>query len=106
MKRYAAHRIYISPSEQYKLHYIQLDERGMVQALMPLEEELYNTEFYNGTIIVSNREQLTIDELLSNGEAADLSREVHLFTIDRIDLTSAKLGADNSRSHCHIQRLR
>ncbi|MDL2322541.1 hypothetical protein LJC52_00970 [Bacteroidales bacterium OttesenSCG-928-A17] len=104
MKRLAAHRIFISPEETYKLHYVEFDENQNFQGIFPLKEEIAQTAFYNGTLFLSNTAQW---EEIENWTDHKLTPKnpVHVFHSESTDCTPAELGTSNSSGDSYIQRL-
>ncbi|MCD7848817.1 MAG: hypothetical protein LUH63_03185 [Parabacteroides sp.] len=49
MRRVASHYIYWK--QFYRMHYAELDDRGVLVGVFPLEEEIAGTEFYDGILI-------------------------------------------------------
>lgn len=49
MRRVASHYIYWK--QFYRMHYAELDDRGVLAGVFPLEEEVAGTEFYDGILI-------------------------------------------------------
>ena len=49
MRRVASHYIYWK--QFYRMHYAELDDRGVLAGVFPLEEEIAGTEFYDGILI-------------------------------------------------------
>lgn len=52
MKRMAAHYIEIPPGTRLKLHYVELSDDNRLVGVFPLEHEIAQTAFYNGTLVV------------------------------------------------------
>ncbi len=121
MRRIASH--YILGQKAYKIHFIELDERGFVKAISPLTEEIAGTAFFDGLIIpVSQSRQKQWENLwkeiqkenpidypslfqtINRIELPLFSREesVRLFQIRMNPLTASELCTDHSRSNCHI----
>lgn len=50
-RRFAAHFIYCNGL--FRMHCLELDAAGCVQALFPLREEIAGTSFYNGMIVAA-----------------------------------------------------
>ncbi|MDR0505954.1 MAG: hypothetical protein LBH32_03930 [Dysgonamonadaceae bacterium] len=125
MKSFAAHYIYLPVCKIYKLHLITIDDSNRLKTICPLEKETAGIAFFNGVIIVLNKNdystanelinilngkyypEVSIFELLARLPLKEicLGSSVALYHLDGIDLSSAKFRADNSRSNCHIQRL-
>lgn len=53
IKRYACHRLYITPNNYLKQAVVTLDEKGRVCHYTNLEEEIHSTEWIGGVIILS-----------------------------------------------------
>lgn len=49
MRRIASHYIYWK--QFYRMHYVELDDRGALTGVFPLEGEIAGTEFYDGILI-------------------------------------------------------
>lgn len=49
MRRIASHYIYWK--QFYRMHYVELDDRGALTNVFPLEGEIAGTEFYDGILI-------------------------------------------------------
>lgn len=127
MKRFAAHYIFISPDQVYKLHFLELDDNNCIKGVFPLASETANTSFYNGILfpiktdlviesfsilhqikkLQKQNPKATIFDLLSQLEIVETRNDkpVSVVRLDGIDLLSSKLGASDSGSDCHIQRL-
>lgn len=54
MKRYACHRLYLSPGQYLKQAVVTLDEEGKVCHYSKLEKEIHSTEWIGGVIILSS----------------------------------------------------
>lgn len=104
MKRLAAHRIYVSPEETYKLHYIELDENQNLRGIFPLEGEIARTAFYNGTLFLSNTSEW---ENINDWAIHKLNSQkpVYIFHSELTDCTPTELRTNNSSSDCYVQRL-
>ena len=50
MRRIASHYIYWR--QFYRMHYVELDESGILTGVFPLEGEIAGTEFYDGILIL------------------------------------------------------
>lgn len=86
MKRFAAHRIFISPQEVYSLHYVELDDQSYLKGIYPLEKEVAGTAFYNGTLFLSNEREF-------NPEKQPVNRDepVYIFHSESADCSPEKL---------------
>ncbi|MDL2243646.1 hypothetical protein LJB84_02260 [Bacteroidales bacterium OttesenSCG-928-J19] len=87
MKRLAAHYIFQAPDALLKLHYVELTDDNCLVGIFPLEREIAQTSFYNGTLIIE-------------GE-----NPAQVYHLDRVGLTAAELSACDCRSDSHVQRL-
>lgn len=129
MQRIAAHYIYCS--RVYRMHYLEVDDRGCLQGIYPLEEEIAGTAFYAGILIpVPVNENYASAEafvysVVKNPTLCKGSKEsvfkafaesriteditpgtpVRLFLFHGISLTTPELGADNRSGNGYIQRL-
>ena len=127
MRRFSAHYILLPVSNIYKLHYIELDERMLLKSINPLENEVANTSFYNGVLLVANTTtfsspqevnaicegfqrqfpEATLSEFIAHLQLDEITEDtpVAIYHLDRIDLLSAKFRTNNSSGNCYIQRL-
>ena len=64
MKRYAAHRIYISPTQVVGRSVITLNEKGEAVAYEPFAAEVPYTQWIGGVIFLSSQEKLTGEEII------------------------------------------
>lgn len=144
MRRIASHYIYWR--QFYRMHYVELDDSGILTGVFPLEGEIAGTEFYDGILILvpipvldarlkgnkryylnsysdtpfvipsQVRERVAFDMLPGEQLADALERRgftgiieagspVCVLLLGGIPLTTAKFGADDSRSDGYIQRL-
>jgi hypothetical protein len=104
MKRFAAHRIVISPEEIYPLHYVELDDANILQGIYPLKKEIACTAFYCGTLFLSNEKEITEQTGWKNHEL-DSTQPVFVFHSESMNYSPAEFGTDNSCGNAHIQRL-
>ena len=132
MRRIASHYIYWR--QFYRLHYVELNDNGVLAGIFPLEGEIAGTEFYDGILILvpipvldagvqenkrchqdsysdtsfvipsQAREQGTFD-MLPGEQLAEAGSPVCVLLLGGIPLATAKFGADDSRSDGYIQRL-
>ncbi|WP_455672828.1 hypothetical protein [Phocaeicola sp.] len=58
MKRFACHRLYVSPGECYAKGVAELENDGRVCACFRLEEEISATQWIGGVIVLSSEESL------------------------------------------------
>ena len=74
MRRIASH--YILYQHCYRLHYVELDERNVVVALHPLQEEIAGTAFYDGILLLwpQSQDPLDVRALWPDGLPASLSQ--------------------------------
>ena len=106
------------------MHYVELDDSGILIGIFPLEGEIAGTEFYDGILIpvlvpaldVESQKQIAFDMLPGEILVDALERQgftgisemgslVCLLLLNGIPLATAKFGADDSRSNGYIQRL-
>lgn len=111
------------------MHYVELDDKGMLVGVFPLESEIAGTEFYDGILIPvavdakiahchaiqiplpCNPNSTTIDAISDALAKEDVSEGVEpeacvqLLLLNGIPLTAAKFSTDNSCCNGHIQRL-
>jgi hypothetical protein len=104
MKRLAAHRIFISREEKYTMHYVELDGQNYLRGIYPLEKEIAGTAFYNGTIYLSNREEIP-EHFNWNTNRLDRNKPVFVFHSDSIEAPPPEFGTGDSRSNTYIQRF-
>ncbi|MEY8487256.1 hypothetical protein [uncultured Parabacteroides sp.] len=122
MRRIASHYIYWK--QFYRMHYVELDDSGILIGIFPLEGEIAGTEFYDGILIpvlvpaldAESQKQIAFDMLPGEILVDALERQgftgisemgspVCLLLLNGIPLATAKFGADDSRSNGYIQRL-
>ncbi len=127
MKRFAAHYIFLTKEKCYKQHYIELESDDCMAGVYPLENEVAETVFRNGVLfpvskalflngneILNQLKKLqmqhpddSIFDLLDQLEivCSDTQVPVDIYQLDGIDLPAAKLGTNDSRCNCYVQRL-
>ena len=103
MKRLAAHFIVVSPEETYALHYVELDEESRLQGIFPMEKEIASTAFYNGTIFLTNLQEIP-ESFDWQSNRLDPDKPVFAFHFDS-GIPPAEFGASNSGSYSYIQRI-
>lgn len=126
MRRVASHYIYWNGF--LRMHYVELDNDGCLVGVYPLEGEIAGTEFYDGILFpvvevggefhacgtkvpcLWNKSFMQMEpgfdacRELGLPQAAGIGEPACLFLLS-IPLTTAKFGADDSRSDGYIQRL-
>lgn len=126
LRRVASHYIYWQKA--YRLHYIELTDKGCIAGIYPLKNEIAGTAFYNGVLFpvpaVLNMEPAALLNFLialqkENPEAglfelpgfsaiineANLTEPVVLYRLSGICLSPPKLCADNGCCNGYIERL-
>lgn len=110
MRRIASHYIYWK--KWHRMHYLEVDAEGRFVGVYPLEQEIANTEFYDGTLILLPTDiTIPIDGCFVSAQwlsAADMVTEgssVAVYRLTDFIPATSELGADNGGSNCHIQRL-
>lgn len=129
MRRIAAHYIYCG--RVYRMHYLETDDRGCLQGIYPLEEEIAGTAFYDGILIpfpvnenyasseafvysvaenptlCKGGKEVVFEAFAESRITEDIrpGTPVCLFLFHGISLTTPELGADNRCGNGHIQRL-
>lgn len=110
MRRIASHYIYWK--KWFRMHYLELDAEGCFVGVYPLEQEIANTEFYDGTLIpIPADATIPVDEGFVPAQwvsVADKVTEgtlVSVFRLTHFTPATSELGADDCGSDCHIQRL-
>lgn len=74
MKRFAAHRVYFALHDELcVMQVVELDDAGKVASIFPLLEEVRNTEWIGGVIIVASKKP----EYFSGGSFADFCHQLH-----------------------------
>lgn len=110
MRRYAAHYIWFA-GEIYRMHYIELDDNGLLCGIFPLEEEIASTMFLDGVLVPlpSHLEGLSYSDIVVSWR--DMSAEVtkgspvNVYLLGGIPLSAAKLGTDNGCGYGYVKRL-
>ncbi|RHO67795.1 hypothetical protein DW083_17010 [Parabacteroides sp. AF48-14] len=127
MRRVASHYIYWK--QFYRMHYVELDDKGVLTGVFPLEEEIAGTEFYDGILfpVVKTGEKFHAHETkipcpwnnnfmgmesgfdvcreLGLPQAAGIGEPACLLLLNGISLTAAKLGTDDGCRNGYIKRL-
>ena len=127
MRRVASHYIYWK--QFYRMHYVELDDKGVLTGVFPLEEEIAGTEFYDGILfpVVEVGKELHAGEtkvsclrakslmLMEPGfdacrelglpQAAGIGEPACLLLLNGISLPAAKLGTDDGCRNGYIKRL-
>lgn len=109
MRRIAAH--YIWCGRVYRMHYIELDDNGLLRGIYPLEEEIAGTSFYDGVLVpvLSSEPAIgfrrAVDSWPALTEKVTPGCPVRIYRLSGIPLASAKLGADHGGGDGHIERL-
>ncbi|MDL2265102.1 hypothetical protein LJC57_09455 [Parabacteroides sp. OttesenSCG-928-G07] len=108
MLRFAAHFVWYK--QVYKMHYIELQDDGTFLGVFPLNEEIESTSFYDGILIPllteTKPEQAILFETWKDLTAKiSEGSSVSIYRLTGLDATAAKLGTDDGRGNCHIERL-
>ncbi len=126
IRRVASH--YIFWHHIYKLHYVELDEDDCFIGIYPLEEEIENTKFYDGILILSLSEkaesiphqisfikgEITTDREISLTNAlacygcstgVEIGSRIALLLLEGVSLTTTELCTDNCSCNGYIKRL-
>lgn len=127
MRRVASH--YIFWHKMYRMHYVELDDKGAFTGVYPLESEIAGTEFYDGIVIpvlpdakivdyheisVPSQRYLNftaveaVSDVLANEQVSGgvvSGVPVQLLLLRGISLTAAKFSTDNGCCNGYIQRL-
>ena len=85
MKRFAAHHVFLSPDNIFKLHCVELDDDNRLQNLFPLTKEIASTSFYNGTLLLIRPEDYS-ENLLQNTSILDFLSNQHLTKVQKGDV--------------------
>lgn len=103
-RRFAAHFIYLSENEVYKLHFVELNDRNQILRIAPLSEEIARTSFFSGSIFIANPGEPFSIETFRN-QKLNHDKSVELYRSNSVNFFSPELGTSNCRSDRHIQRL-
>jgi len=125
IRKVASH--YIFWHRLYKLHYIELDENGIFRGIYPLKEEIGNTEFYNGILILScfkatglvslqacfeKGEPLPYDICLSRNldrigysKGVEVGSRINLLLLEGVRLTAPEFSTNHGCCNGYIKRL-
>lgn len=108
MRRIAAH--YIWYQRVYRMHYIEVDDKGLFRGVYPLDEEIAGTAFYDGVLIPVQPDtmpdfRLLADTWISLTGMVAVGSPVRIFRLGGIPLASAKLGTDHGSSDGYVERL-
>lgn len=104
MKRYACHRLYITPNQFVRMPAITLDEQGRVVAYTQLQEETSSTEWIGGIAILSNTTDIPptreLNDLLQACNSLSEGRPLYAWHVSYIDFDHHCLTRQST-----IQRL-
>jgi hypothetical protein len=126
IRRVASH--YIFWHHIYKLHYVELDEDDCFLGIYPLEQEIENTKFYDGILILSLPEKaasvpqqisfikgesmIDHEASLTNALAyhdcstgVEIGSRIALLLLEGVSLTATELRTDNRSCNGYIKRL-
>lgn len=111
MRRIASHYVYWR--RLYKMHYIELDDDGRFQGVYPLEQEIAETEFYDGILIpFPQHPVLPFCECVKQGadwkkEADDVAagRKIDVYRLHGNGLSPAEFCTNNGCRNGDIERL-
>lgn len=110
MRRVASHYIYWK--KWFRMHYLELDAEGCFVGVYPLEQEIANTEFYDGTLIpvpasitVPVGGNFVPDQWVSAADNVTEGSPVFVFRLTHFTPATSELGTDDCGRDCHIQRL-
>lgn len=127
MRRVASH--YVFWHRLYRMHYVELDEKGAFVGVYPLDAEIAGTEFYDGMVVpilpgsglfpdysfsfplqwssASTAMEIVMhkleEELASDG--VDAGVPVQLILLSGISLTAAEFGTDYRCCNGNVKRL-
>lgn len=110
MRRIASHYIYWK--KWYRMHYLEIDADGRLTGIFPLEQEIANTEFYDGVLLPvpvgtdfpPAGIALPSAWLMLSEAVTELS-EVNIYRLTGISPAASELGTNYSGCDCHVQRL-
>lgn len=104
MKRYACHRLYITPNHFIRRPAITLDEQGRVVAYSQLQEETSSTEWIGGIALLSNTTDIPhtreLNDLLHACQSLSEGEPLYAWHISNIDFEHHCLTLQST-----IQRL-
>lgn len=110
MRRIASHYIYWR--RWYRMHYLELDAEGCFTGVYPLEQEIADTEFYDGTlipvpadIVFPAGEGFVPAQWVSAADTVTKGAPVSVYRLAGFTPATSELGTDNGSGDCHIQRL-
>lgn len=109
MRRIASHYIYWQ--RWHRMHYLELDANGCLVGVFPLDQEIANTEFYDGTLILMPVDfPFIINDFIPAQWMSEADRivpgtQVAVYRLTGFTPSASEFGTDNGGSNCHIQRL-
>lgn len=110
MRRIASHYIYWR--KWYRMHYLELEADGRLTGVYPLDQEIANTEFYDGTLLpvlvgqtFHSTDKFSLAEWLAVTESVTENSFVHIYRLSGISPAASEFGTNNGSCDCHIQRL-
>lgn len=92
------------------MHYIELQDDGSFSGVFPLNEEIPSTSFYDGVLIPlpieTDPDQTTLLETWEDLTAqVSKGSSVFIYRLTGLDTAAAKLGTNDGRGNCYIERL-
>ena len=106
MKRLASHFIFLPQHELFRLHYIELNERNIIEKIAPLNEEIASTSFFSGYLFVINSGMIFSPTGFFE-QNFDIEQPVSVYHANSLpsDCSSPELGASYGGCNGHIQRI-
>lgn len=109
MRRIASHYIYWQ--KWYRMHYLELDADGRLVGVFPLDQEIANTEFYDGTLFPMpvdfsfKKDEFIPAQWMSEVDQIVEGKKVSVYRLIGFTPSASEFGAYNGGGDCHIQRL-
>ena len=96
MKRFAAHHVFLSPDNIFKLHCVELDDDNRFQNIFPLTKEIASTSFYNGTLLLIRQADYS-ENLIRSTSITDLIKSQHFTEIQKGEVAMVIVLDENNR---------
>ena len=97
MKKYACNRLYKSPEVFLSQSIVTINERGEVEGLAPLGEEVSATEWLGGVIILSDKKMMSPQQNFKGvlEYLAPVGKPIHAWHISDFDFQQEEMSTQS-----------